>query len=248
MDGRSFASLNVSYMPCGAFDMAFIFSQLIKGPEGSSVELCFMRQETRNVGKVSGFGGHLEHVTLVRESMLLLCEEDMTHDPSQVALEGVVQPSQKANVQEPVFVTCVGDSPKQIVLQSEPRERSSSLMSPSGTNDPPRRGFFCRHFTCCISPQNATRDISPSSPPKHDRKMWNVHVHSIEGFSDSVGLIDKTSCRRGQYKGLYPYVKLICAANSKNKVEFKTQIKNNAGGTAVFDEAFTFELVSLYPI
>ena len=241
-------SVNVPYMPCGAFDMAFIFSQRIKGPQGSSVKLCFMRQEQgRNVGKVSGFGGHLEHVTLVRESMLLLCEEDMAQDPSQVALEGIGQPSQKANVQEPVFVTYVGDSPKQIVLQSEPRERSSSLMSPSGTNDSPRRGFFSRHFTCCISPQNATRDDSPSSPPKHDRKVWKVHVHSIEGFSDSVGLIDQTSCRRGQYKGLNPYVKLICAANTKNKVEFKTQIKNNAGGTAVFDEAFAFELVSLYP-
>jgi hypothetical protein len=235
-------------MPCGAFDMAFIFSQRIKGPEGSSVKLCFMRQEQgRNVGKVSGFGGHLEHVTLVRESMSSLCEEDMTHDPSQVALEGVVQPSQNANVQAPVFVTYVGDSPKQIVLQSEPRERPSSLMSPSGTNDPHRRGFFCRHFTCCISPQNATRDNSPSSPPKRERKMWKFHVHSIEGFSNSVGLMDKTSCRGAQNKGLYPYVKLICAANSKNKLEFKTQIKNNAGGTTVFDEAFTFELVSLHP-
>ena len=50
--------------------------------------------------------------------------------------------------------------------------------------------------------------------------MWNIHVHRIEGFSDSSGFMDKTD----------PFVKII--VGSQNKREFKTQ------------ETFTFEQVS----
>jgi hypothetical protein len=68
------------------------------------------------------------------------------------------------------------------------------------------------------------------------RKMWKVHVKRIEGFLDTAGFMDKAD----------PYVKLIVGANSKNQKEFKTQVRHNAGGTAIFDEAFTFEQVSAY--
>jgi hypothetical protein len=62
--------------------------------------------------------------------------------------------------------------------------------------------------------------------------MWNIHVHRIEGFSDTSGFMDKTD----------PFVKII--VGSQNKRVFKTQEKINAGGHATFDETFTFEQVS----
>jgi len=49
--------------------------------------------------------------------------------------------------------------------------------------------------------------------------MWQLHVHRIEGVSDSAGFMDKTD----------PYVKVIVG-----KQVFKTKVKENASGTLVF--------------
>jgi hypothetical protein len=60
--------------------------------------------------------------------------------------------------------------------------------------------------------------------------MWQLHVHRIEGVSDSAGFMDKTD----------PYVKVIAG-----KQVFKTKVKENAGGTLVFfDEIIAFQQVS----
>jgi hypothetical protein len=71
-------------------------------------------------------------------------------------------------------------------------------------------------------------DIALIGEPKKWKESWRVQVHKIEGFKDQgAGFVrDK----------LDPYVKVIVGNH-----EFKTKVKDNAGGTVIFDESFSFQ-------
>jgi len=149
---------------------------------------------------------------------LVLTRDVQVHDPS--VLDDALQDQEDEEEEEQGLVGWVVGSAGQLGPLFGSKNEQLKKRGSSFASDP--LGEYAGH----------EQVVSPSPMPQ----MWSLHVDRIEGFSDSAGLIDKT-------KGLMdPFVKIIVGV--KNKQEFKTQVKENVGGIAAFDETFTFEQVS----
>ena len=145
---------------------------------------------------------------------LVLTRDVQVHDPS--VLDDALQDQEDEEEKEQVLVGWVVGSARHLGPLIGSKNEQLKKRGSSFASDPP--GEYAGH----------EQVVSPPPMPQ----MWSLHVDRIEGFSDSAGLMDKTD----------PFVKIIVGV--KNKQEFKTQVKENVGGIAAFDETFTFEQVS----